>query len=230
MRFAPGLGLDLYYFGLRRKDALLDAGVGDEERHTFGLRAFGRAAAIDYNFEADYQTGAFDGRTIKAFAAFSDTGYTLRQVWAKPRLALKADLASGGDSKGTGDLDTFYPLFPKNNYFSEAGVQTPMNYIDAYPYITIQPRGDLAFRAGLEFLWRQNTKDSFYEAPGIPLLAGDANANRYIGELLNTQVEWQAAANINVNLVYAHQYAAGYLKDAGAKSLDFGTLWATYHF
>jgi hypothetical protein len=225
-----GLGIDFYYFGLRRIDAVLDAGVGNENRHTLGSRVFGHAGAIDYNFEADYQFGDFSNRSIQAYAVFSDTGYTFDSAWGRPRLALKADVASGGDSRGNGALGTFYPLFPKNNYFSEANIQTPMNYIDGYPYVSIQPMRSVAFMVGLEFLWRQNTKDSFYAPPGIPILPGNADNRRGLGNLLNSVVEWQATPNINMSLVYARQEAGPYIAEAGGQDIDFGALWATFNF
>jgi hypothetical protein len=55
-------------------------------------------------------------------------------------------------------------LFRNNNYFNEASIQTAMDYMDVYPYVQIQPRLDLAFMAGVDILWRQNTHDSFYQA------------------------------------------------------------------
>jgi hypothetical protein len=94
---------------------------------------------------------------------------------------MKADVASGGNSRGTGTLGTFYPLFPKNNYFNEASIQTAMNYMDIYPYVQIQPRADLAFMAGIDILWRENTHDSFYQPPGVPVVEGNANDKRFLG-------------------------------------------------
>jgi hypothetical protein len=37
-----GGGLDLYYLGINNRQATFDRGTGDEVRHTFGARAFGR--------------------------------------------------------------------------------------------------------------------------------------------------------------------------------------------
>lgn len=49
-------------------------------------------------------------------------------------------------------LGTFYKLFSKKKYFDEANIQTPMNYMDIYPYGQIQPRRDLAFMVGIDTL------------------------------------------------------------------------------
>lgn len=143
----PGLTLDIYAYRLRRDGAMLDAGTAAERRDSFGVRLSGEAGPVDYDFEGVRQTGRFGARAINAYALFSDTGITLANMPLKPRFALKADVASGGDSRGSGDLGTFYPLFPKLNYFNEAGIQTFVNYADLYPYVTVQPRSNLGIMA-----------------------------------------------------------------------------------
>jgi len=226
----PGLNVDLYYLGLIRRNAVLDAGQADERRDTVGARLFGHAGPIDYNIEGDYQYGRFGDRAIDAFAVFSDTGWTFASLWGAPRIGAKADVASGGNSRGSGSLGTFYPLFPKNNYFSEANIQTAMNYIDVYPSLQIQPRRDLAFTAGIEWLWREDTRDGFYQPPGLPVVAGNANGRRYLGTSSTAQVEWLATANCDVNLAYTHFATDGFLKAAGAKDIDWIGVWTTFNF
>lgn len=225
-----GLSIDTYFLGLDRENAVLDAGVANEQRYTIGTRLFGRSGPTDYNFEFVYQFGHFGNRSISAFAVFSDTGFTIASAWGKPRIAVKADVASGGNSRGTGTLGTFYPLFPKNNYFNEASIQTAMNYMDIYPYVQIQPRAALAFMAGIDILWRQNTRDSFYQPPGVPIVAGNANNKRFLGAALNLQAEWQVTPNLNVNAAVVHFFADGFLRAAGGKSITWTGAWATFNF
>ena len=226
----PGLSADLYFLGLDRNNAVLDAGVANERRYSVGTRLFGTAGPVDYNFEGIYQFGNFGDRPISAFALFSDTGYTIASAWGRPRLAIKADVASGGNSRGTGTLGTFYPLFPKNNYFNEANIQTPMNYMDIYPYAQIQPRRDVAFMAGVDVLWRQNIHDSFYQPPGMPIVPGNANNKRFLGEALNLQAEWQATPNLNVNAAVVRFLADGFLQAAGGHDITWTGVWATFNF
>ena len=225
-----GLSIDTYFLGLDRKNAVLDAGVANEQRYTIGTRLFGTNGPIDYNFEFIYQFGHFGNRPISAFALASDTGFTLASAWGKPRIAMKADVVSGGNSRGTGTLGTFYPLFPKNNYFNEANIQTPMNYMDVYPYVQIQPRSNFAFMTGIDVLWRQNTHDSFYQPPGVPVVAGDANNKQFLGAALNLQAEWQVTPNLNVNAAFVHFFADGFLRAAGGKSITWTGVWATFNF
>lgn len=129
-----------------------------------------------------------------------------------------------------GSLGTFCPLFPKNNYFNESNVQTPMNYMDIYPYAQIQPFRSVAFMAGAEVLWRENTHDSFYQPPGLPIIAGDANNKRFLGEAFNLQAEWQATPNLDINAAVVHYCADGFLRDAGGRDITWAGVWATFNF
>ena len=226
----PGLSADAYVLGLDRSNAVLDAGVANERRYSLGTRLFGTAGSIDYNFEGIYQFGRFGDRPISAFALFYDTGYTIASAWGELRLAMKADVASGGNSRGTGTLGTFYPLFPKNNYFNEANIQTPMNYMDIYPYVQIQPRPYLAFMAGVDVLWRQNIHDSFYQPPGVPLVPGNANTRRFLGEALNLQAQWQVTPNLDVNASIVLFLADSFLRAAGGHDVTWTGIWATFNF
>ena len=224
----PGLRIDLYAYRLRRDRASFDAGTAAERRNSFGLRLSGDAGPIDYDFEAVRQTGRFGTRAIDAFALFSDTGVTFARARWTPRLALKADVASGGDSRGVGDLGTFQPLFPKLNYFNEANIQTFANYADIFPYLTVQPTATLALMAGVDFQWREDTRDGFYRPPEQAILPGNANARRRLGEVLVAQVEWQATTNLNLNVSAVRFVTRGYLEAAGARDQSWAGLWATF--
>jgi hypothetical protein len=150
--------------------------------------------------------------------------------WKRGYFWARSPLASGGNSRGYGALGTFYPSFPKKNYFNEASVQTAMNYMDVYPYVQIQPRSDLPFMAGIDILWRQNTRDSFYQPPGVPVVAGNANNKRFLRVALNLQAEWQVTPNLDVNTAFVHFIADGFLRAAGGKSITWTGAWAPFNF
>jgi len=223
------VGADLYVLALDRNNALLDAGVANERRKTVGGRLWGTPGRWDYNLEAAYQWGQWGQRPISAYGLFSDAGYTVPML-GHTRFALKADAASGGNSRGTGTLGTFYPLFPKNNYYTEANIQTTANNIDVYPYVQVQPRPDLAVLAGVALNWRFSTKDSFYQPPGVPVVAGNSNGRRYAGTFTNLQVEWLPLANLDVNAAYVHYDTSGFLRAAGGRNVDWVGTWASLNF
>ncbi len=224
----PGLHTDLYYLGLIREQAPYDSGVANERRHSLGARFWGRAEAWDYDIEGVFQFGDFGSRKIRAWTVASNTGYTLASLWGEPRLGLQADVASGGGPGGT--LKSFNPLFPKFAYFTEASINAPINFIDVFPSVTVQPLKNFAFRVGVDVLWRYSIRDGFYQPPGVPLMPGSANKKRFLGLQSNLQAEWQATSHISINAAYVHFLTKGFLKAADAKDIDFLGVWASYKF
>ncbi len=224
----PGLHIDLYYLGLIRHNAPFDSRVDDETRHTVGTRLWGRAEAWDYDIEGMFQFGDYGSGDIRAWSVASTTGYTLASLWGQPRLGLQADVASGGGPDGT--LESFNPLFPKFAYFTEASINAPINVIDVFPSLTVQPLRNFAIKAGVDVLWRYSTHDAFYQPPGVPLVPGDANDKRFLGAQSDLQVEWQASAHISVNAAYVHFLTEGFLEAAGAEDIDFVGFWTSYKF
>jgi len=224
----PGLHVDLYYLGIIRQHAPFNSGVADETRHTLGTRVWGRAAAWDYDIEGIFQFGDFGPRDIRAWSVASNTGYTIASLWGQPRLGLQADVASGGGPGGT--LKSFNPLFPKFAYFTEASINAPINIIDVFPSVTVQPWQSFAISVGMDVLWRYSTQDAFYQPPGVPLVPGSANSKRFLGAQSNLRTEWQPTPHISVNAAYVHFLTGGFLKAAGAKDIDVVTVWTTYKF
>ena len=224
----PGLHADIYYLGLNHEDSTFDSGTANETRHSLGTRLWGGSGPWDYNTEGVFQFGDFGSRDIRAWTLASNTGYTFQQTWAQPRLGLQADAASGGGAGGT--LRSFNPLFPKFAYFTEASINAPINFIDFFPSITIQPTRDFAVTSGVDVLWRYSTHDGFYQPPDIPLVAGSSNDKRFLGEQLNLHAEWQATAHLDINAVYVHFFTAGFLKAARAKDIDYLGFWTSYKF
>jgi hypothetical protein len=224
----PGLHIDLYYLGILRQNAPFNSGVAHERRQTMGTRVWGQAAAWDYDTEGIFQFGDFGSGDIRAWSVASNTGYTLASLWGQPRLGLQADVASGGGPGRT--LKSFYPLFPKFAYFTEASINAPINFIDVFPSVTVQPLKNFAFKVGVDVLWRYSVQDAFYQPPGVPLVPGSANKKRFLGAQSNLQAEWQATSHISVNAAYVHFLTEGFLKAAGAKDIDFLGVWASYKF
>ena len=133
----PGLGIDLYYLGIDRQNAVFGQNAADEKRHTVGTRLFGDIGAWDYDLEAAYQVGSFGRADIRAWTAGSDIGRSFDGLPWRPRLALKADVATGDSDPKDGRLGTFDPLFPKGAYFTEASINAPANFYDLYPYLSV---------------------------------------------------------------------------------------------
>src|SRR6185295_7596733 len=116
----------------------------------------------DYNTELVGQWGRFGTGPIRAWTVASDTGYRLSGVPLRPRLGLKADIASGDRDHSDRTLGTFNALFPKGSYFSEADLLGPYNLMDLHPSIELHLCRNVSLTPDADFFWRQSTHDGIY--------------------------------------------------------------------
>lgn len=84
--------------------------------------------------------------------------------------------------------------------------------------------------AGVSFQWSEDVRDGLYRPPAMPILSGDANGRRYLGESLVAQVEWQTTPNLSLNASAVRYVTKGYLEAAGARDESWASLWATFRF
>ncbi len=227
---AGALKADLYYLGFQNFDAAFASGNGVENRQTLGLRLFGVAGGWDWDIEAAYQFGTFAERAISAWTVASDVGFTVTHWPLRPRLGLKADIASGDQSGGNGPLGTFNALFPKLPYFSAANLITPANIMDLRPSLKIQPFDALALEFGWNGLWRQTTADAIYMPPlsAIPGTAGQGGA--FVGQQLLVGFEWQPTANLFLAGQYVHFFVSDTLRQLGGADVDYVFVSVAFKF
>lgn len=226
----PGLTADVYYLGLDRKNARFDVGRADELRHSIGTRLWGGIRPWDYNTELVFQTGSFGRRDILAWMAASDTGYTFAAAPMTPRLSLKANIASGNHNPNGGTLGTFNGLYPRNGYFTPAGLVTLTNLMNLYPSVTVRPTAATDFSIGWDFLWRQSTEDAFYRGGHIPLIPGNSSTIRTIGNEVDLEAGWQFDRHLRLAASYVHFFAGPFVTNGGGKDVDYASVWATYKF
>lgn len=227
---APGLKLDFYYLGLDDPDAAYSQGAGREERHTVGMRFFGKLGAWDFNHEAMYQFGRFGDGAIRAWSVATDHGYTFEKLWSKPRLGLKAAIASGDRSAAEADLQTLNPLFPRGNYFTEAGLLGPQNFFDLHPCLRLQPSKDWSLDMGADFYWRESLEDGIYNPGGAVVYRGNPRFSRFVGTDLSIVIGWQATRHLNVSAGYTHFVAGRFIRQNDGEDVNYGTIWASYKF
>jgi hypothetical protein len=230
VRPIPGLTADLYYLGLDRDNARFDVGRAHELRHTIGTRLSGGIKPWDYNNELVLQTGSFGRRDILAWMAASDTGYTFSQAPLTPRFGFKANIASGNRSPNSGTLGTFNGLFPRNGYFTPAGLVTLTNLMNLYPSVAIRPSAATDLSLGWDFLWRQSTQDAFYRGGHIPLIPGNSSNARTIGNEVDLEAGWQLDRHIRIAASYVHFFAGPFITRGGGKDVDYASVWMTYKF
>ncbi len=227
------LVLDIYYLGLNRENTRFASGVGDELRHSLGARLSGKAHGWDHDTEAVFQFGTFDqpGRSqdILAWTIASNTGYTFEYVAWKPRIGLKLNAASGDDDPTDGRLGTFNPLFPRNNYFSDANLLAPYNFFDMHPTLTLRPTDSLTVTAGWDAFFRYSTDDAVFSPTGI-VIPATASDGRFVGSTLTLAADWAINRHLTLSASYAHFFRGEVVRDAGGKDVDYFGVWLTAKF
>lgn len=226
----PGVHVDFYYFGLERNEAAFVQGIAREHRHSLGVRLWGKAGALDYNYEAVVQAGTFGEAGILAWTFASDTGYTFESAPLAPRVSLKADIASGDANPRDRRLSTFNALFPKQPYFSEASLLAPANLMDLHPAVTLQLTEKLSLTQDVDFFWKHRTDDAIYTTPGRPLVRPGKTGARFTGSQYNAQLEWELTKQLSVTLYFSHFFAGGAVTGARGRDVDFAGSWIKYEF
>jgi hypothetical protein len=213
-------GMDLYYLGYRRRDAVFASGAARERRHSLGLRLFGRSGAFDWDLEAVRQFGSFGSDDIKAWTFASNVGWTVGPLPWTPRFGLKADIASGDARAGDGKLGTFNALYPKLPYFTEAGLVAPANIMDLHPTITLAPSEGVSLAAGLNLLWRHRAADAFYAPPLVPVTEF-MSRSRFVGSQAELSVAWELRRGLEMKAWYVRFAVSDALRRSGARSTNF---------
>lgn len=217
--------LDLYYLGYAADTATYAQGSARERRHSLGARWSGRRAGWDWNTEAVVQGGRFGRSAIRAWTIASDTGYRWHDRRGSPRLGLGLNIASGDRDRDDAKLETFNPLFPRGNYFSELALLGPRNFYNVHPFVTLHPHPDLSLTIDLDLFWRLRRGDGIYAPGGRLLRDGDATAARHVGNELSLNLTWQATPRIEITAIYAHFDPGRFVRESGPPlAIDFVEL------
>jgi hypothetical protein len=226
----PGFQVEFYYLGLSNPHAGFNQGMGREERHTLSGRLFGTLDRWDFNDEVIYQFGQFGSGDINAWSVATDEGYTLKDLWGQPRFGLRAAAASGDDNLSDPNLQTFNPLFVRGNYFSEAGLLSPQNFIDLYPTFRLKPIPSLIVDLGFDFHWRESLSDGIYQPGGLVIFPGNPDFAYFVGTELVLGTAWQISPHLTLSAAYSHFFAGQFIRQSQGDDADFGALWATFKF
>lgn len=191
-------GFDVFYLGLRDRNAVYDQGAGNELVHTFGARIFGDTGSSYWNIEAAVQQGTFANHSRAAWGIGGEIGHRFLQAPLQPDLRLAADVISGDDDLDDPVLETFNPLFPRGKYFVSQSPIGPRNLIQVRPSITIHPHEDVELSLSGSAYWRQSTDDGIYAISGALVRSGRDSDARFIGTQAEIAVAWQATPELNL--------------------------------
>jgi len=132
----------------------------DETRHSVRARFWDRAGP-GLRYRRIFSLRLWRARYPWPVVA-SNTGYTIASVWAS-RARLQANVASGAVRQVT---QSFNPLFPKFAYFTEARSMHDQLH-RCLPLGDRSAVEELAFRVGVDVLWRYQHTGCLLQPPGF---------------------------------------------------------------
>lgn len=230
--FAAPLGkIETYWLYTTFDDRLTIEGVGNERRHSLGVRASGEERGWFWDWEAIYQFGRFAEGDISAWTIATNTGYRWEDQPWRPELMLSLNVASGDGDVGDGNLGTFSALYPRASYFSENAVLGPANFFNVHPYLRLRPREDLRVGVDLNFFWRLEREDGVYGPPGALFRLPQGVRSRFVDVSVSGAIEWQASEHVFLSVLFTHSVPQGFIAATGpADSIQFAEATLQFDF
>lgn len=223
--------LGVYYLGIDRDGAQYTQGVGPEVRHTVGVKWSGAGARLDLNYDGIFQWGTFIDGPVRAWAFATETGYRIVSSGWKPRVSVRADVASGDRDPLDLRLEAFNPLFPGNSYSGAVGLLGPTNLTDLTPSLVMAPRPDLTVGVEAPSYWRTSTEDGVYATNLRLLIRPEAGTGKYVGTNPGLYVVWQATRHCQLQGVITRFLPGRFLDDTFvSEGFGFYSVSAVYRF
>lgn len=230
---APGIGgpseRDVYTYGVRLKSVPDKFGPWD-----FAFEGAGQFGNI--------VTGAVE-RDLQSFALTGTVGYTLRDAWARPRVALGYDYASGDSDGSDGDHETFEPLFGTNHSFYGVMDLVGLRNLNS-PRISfsVKPAKGLTLSVDYLLFWLADTSDSFYPESGSARSGNGYGKNPQFSSFTGSELDIVAKYAFNTatefQVGYGHFFPGDYIKSSvgsvpkngGATGADWLYVQAVFNF
>lgn len=223
--------IDVYYFGIDRKNVRFDQGAGREIRHTIGARFWNKAQSFDYDVEFAGQFGRFGAGQIRAAFVSTNLGYTFKNTRFQPRIGFAGGINSGDKNPNAADLQTFSPPFPRGKYFGQIGANGPNNIAGFSPGISLKLLKNVTVAADNYVFFRQSLNDGLYGVPGNLLRSGATSHARFVGTQPQIEAVWQIDRHFSYTVNYARFFAGSFIKDAPpSRDVNYFATWLTYKF
>lgn len=212
---AENIGIDAYWLGYKNEEAHFAGRTGRETRDTFGLRFFGNRGNLGWNWEAMLQRGRFDGDAIRAWSMATETAWRFADAPLKPRLRLRANIASGDRDPADRRLDTFNALFPKGKYFGELSPVGPRNIVNIHPGVDFDLGKGVTVELVAARFWRESRGDGIYDIPGSLIRPAGASDARHIGDQIEISASWQASELLSFTASLSAFRPGAFIRDTG---------------
>ncbi len=207
---------ELYYLGFQSDMSQFNDVVGEEARHTIGVRRFGTIGERwIYNTELIYQFGELSGQDIQAYSIETDWHYQYIQTRWSLSIGLKLELTSGDSKAGDGEINSFNPTFVNPAYYSLAGTIAPVNIKSIHPSLTLHPTEKLVLYGEWAVFWRESTNDGLYRPPRFLTRDSTGTQEKNIGNQLGVKIGYEFGRHLSFDLDMSYFIAGAFLEATG---------------
>ena len=228
---------DVYFLDYDTGSATYQNQAAREQRRTIGARFFNRppneppTAGFDYNVETAFQWGSFGNRSIRAWGAGANIGWTVPSPVWRVRFGFEADTLSGDDVQSR-RLGTFNAMFPRGAYFgSKFAFIGPANLLDLQPQFIFHPLQNVTGTFEWIWFWRESTKDALYTFGNVPLRPANLSSARYVGSQPNLEIRWAISEHFLAALNVAGFITGTFLQQSPpSEEIVFFNAGLTYRF
>lgn len=222
------LNLDPFYVGFKSTTLVMAGLVGDDERHGFGARLWGKAGPVQLDTTLVRQGGSFAGREVEAWAFYGDAGYVLQSSPLKPRIGARFDAVSGG--RNDGKIQTFTPLYTGQQYYAASGYLAGSNLVDAGPTLALNLSKDVRLSTYNRWYWKQDRDDAVYGRGFSPLPGTQDSSIGYVGMQPDVTVQWTINPNLFLSVEAAYFDVSDGMKRAGGRDVFYSLVDLTFMF
>ncbi len=234
--------LDLYY--LRFDESNSSAALQDGRRNTLGARLAGKQPVKDgktlvgtwnWDVEGAWQFGEDNFgsaayRDVQAGMVGALGGYTFEDVTWKPGLGGIFYWGSGDSDPTTGDINTFYSLYPLGHaYWGQIDNFSGQNLLDYGVQASIKPHEKLSIVSQWHYFDLAQATDRIYNIAGAGL-AGSGDKN--VGNELDFVGTYTHSKSFNVQLGYLMFFYGDAVNNGGLARSDAEQFYlqGTYSF
>jgi len=215
----PGMLVELYALGLVRNGSYTVNGTtGNDDRYTLGTRVVAPLGtrALTLEVEGAYQLGRVGHADVSAYMVAVELAAQVPDAWAKPRLALGFDYASGDHSAG-GDVQTFDQLYPLGHpYFGIMDFIGRQNVIDASSSLTVHPLSATTLQVAGYVFRRAERADALYNAGGFVVRPGAPGTSLDVGQEIDVVLIQRFGRHVTTEIGYGHFFPGTFIEQTGS--------------
>jgi len=226
-KWAKVVTLEPYWFIL--DEDRKDPDSADREIHSLGLHAFGPIGktAFDYDLGFAYQFGEDGQRRHRAYAIYSELGYTFKHQW-KPRLSFSTAYATGDRDPKDNLSERFDKLFQSAHSWSTSDHFSWQNTINPKLRIELTPHKKFRFDAAYGAYWLASDSDA-WPTPGRRDPKG--RSGDCIGQEIELRARYEVNKHLNLEAGYSHIFPGPFVENTGdADDSDFFYVQTTLRF